>query len=305
MRMNLHHLRVFFTVAERGSFTRAALALHISQPAVSKAVRELEQQLDLPLVERGSAAKGGAVQGGGVHLTESGQALFEHARGIFALEGAAIEEVRARVGRKRGLLTVGASTTVAGYWLPPYIARFLERHDSAQLRLQVGNTQAISRALVNCEIDVALVEGPVQDPRIEAVRWRDDELSLVASGTAALARRRVPGVAELAAQTWILRESGSGTREVAERILAALGVVPRRTVELGSNESIAQAVAAGAGVALVPLRVVRELRMLGTVKTLRSPKPVPLVRPLFLLHLRERPQSPLTRAFCEVIEMAG
>lgn len=297
--MNLHHLRVFFTVVERDGFTRAAESLHISQPAVSKAVRELEQQLDLPLIEREPAAKIGAA---GVHLTESGQALFEHARGIFALEKAAVEEIRARVGRKRGLLTVGASTTVAGYWLPPYLAQFLQRHDGVRLCLRVGNTQAICRALVDCEIDVGLVEGAVQEPRIEAVHWCDDELSLIAPGAATLARRRSPRVEELAAQTWILRETGSGTRAVAEQVLATLGITPQRTVELGSNESIAQAVAAGAGLAVVPLRVVRELRKLGTVRTVPSPVPVSLLRPLFRLQLRERPQSPLARAFCETLQ---
>ena len=119
--MNLHLLRIFAAVAEHRSFSRAASALFISQPAVSKAVRQLEHQLDLALMERGAGRAGGAR---GVRLTESGQALFEHARGIFALERAATEEVRARVGLQRGRLALGASTTVAGYWLPPYAAQF-------------------------------------------------------------------------------------------------------------------------------------------------------------------------------------
>ena len=151
--MNLHLLRIFAAVAEHRSFSRAASALFISQPAVSKAVRQLEQQLDLPLLERGA---GGAR---GVRLTESGQALFEHARGIFALERAATEEVRARVGLKQGRLGVGASTTIAGYWLPSYAAQFARQVPGAQLQIRVGNTQAVTAALIGCEIDLALVEG--------------------------------------------------------------------------------------------------------------------------------------------------
>src|SRR5208282_5318397 len=100
--MNLHLLRVFLAVAERRSFSRAAEQLHISQPAVSKGVQTLEAELDLSLIERGLGS------GRGLRLTEGGAALAEHARGIFALEKAATEEVRARVGLKRGRLLVGA-----------------------------------------------------------------------------------------------------------------------------------------------------------------------------------------------------
>src|SRR5438309_11871436 len=118
MHINLHLLRIFCAVAEHKSFSRAADTLFVSQPAVSKAVRELERQLELPLLERGAAGAKG------VRLTANGAALFDHGRGIFALERAAAEDIRARVGLKRGRLAVGASTTIAGYWLPPYAAAY-------------------------------------------------------------------------------------------------------------------------------------------------------------------------------------
>jgi DNA-binding transcriptional LysR family regulator len=107
--LNLHLLRVFAAVVEHAGFSRAAEALFVSQSAVSKALRELEHQLELPLIDRSG--------GRGVRLTEGGQALYRHARGIFALERAALEEVRERVGLRRGGLRIGASTTVAAYWL--------------------------------------------------------------------------------------------------------------------------------------------------------------------------------------------
>src|SRR5215469_14608681 len=184
--MNLHLLRIFAAVAEHRSFSRAATALFISQPAVSKGVRQLEQQLDLALIERGPPG----ARGRGVRLTESGEALFEHARGIFALERAAAEEVRARIGLKRGRLVVGASTTVAGYWLPRYAAHFARRVPAAELQIRVGNTQIIGHALIDCEIDLALVEGQVNDERIAATHWRDDELQIIAHPDVRLARRR-------------------------------------------------------------------------------------------------------------------
>jgi DNA-binding transcriptional LysR family regulator len=295
--VNLHLLRIFSAVAEHRSFSRAAAALFISQPAVSKAVRQLEHQLDLPLIERGAV---GQPRSKGVRLTESGQALFEHARGIFALERAATEDVRARLDMKRGRLTVGASTTVAGYWLPPYAAEFARSFPSAELHIRVGNTRAISETLISCEIDVALVEGQVNDPRIVTSHWRDDALQIIARHDTA--RRRKHTREELNAQVWLLREPGSGTREVTDLMMHAEGIVPERTIEFGSNEGIARAVAAGLGVAMLPARVARELTRTGELRplTLNTPTSA-LTRPLFLLQLRERPASPLVHAFCQLL----
>jgi LysR family transcriptional regulator, transcriptional activator of the cysJI operon len=295
--MNLHLLRIFSAVAEHRSFSRAATALFISQPAVSKAVRQLEHQLDLPLIERGA---GGARGAKGVRLTESGQALFEHARGIFALERAASEEIRDRVGMKRGRLIVGASTTIAGYWLPPYVTEFARRFSSAELHIRVGNTRAVSAALIDCEVDVALVEGQVNDPRIATSHWRHDELQIVAHPDTS--PRRKPTREELSGQVWLLREPGSGTREVTDLMMGVERISPRSTIEFGSNEGIARAVAAGLGIAMLPARVVRELARIGELRPLTLPSAAPAVtRPLFLLQLKERPASPLVLAFCELL----
>jgi molybdate transport repressor ModE-like protein len=299
--MNLHLLRIFTAVAEHHSFSRAASALFISQPAVSKAVQQLEHQLDLSLIERGAGGPRGAR---GVRLTEAGQALFEHARGIFALERAATEEVRARVGMKRGRLSVGASTTIAGYWLPAYAAEFARQFPAIQLQIRVGNTQAVGQALIDCEIDLALVEGQVSDPRIVSSHWRDDELQIIAPPHGTLARRRRPTLQALNAQVWLLREPGSGTREVTDRMMRTQGIAPERTIELGSNEGIARAVAAGLGVAMLPSRVVRELLRVGELRTLTplGADVTTLTRPLLLLQLKERPASALVRAFCELLD---
>lgn len=298
--MNLHLLRIFAAVAEHRSFSRAASALFISQPAVSKAVQQLEHQLDLSLIERGAGGPRGAR---GVRLTDAGQALFEHARGIFALERAAAEEVRARVGLQRGRLGVGASTTIAGYWLPAYAAQFARQFSNIQLQIRVGNTQAVGRALIDCEIDLALVEGEVNDPRIVATHWRDDELQIIAPPHAPLARRRKPTVNELNALVWVVRELGSGTREVTDRLMRTQGIEPKRTIEFGSNEGIARAVAAGLGVAMLPVLTVRELVRMGELRTLATThaSAPAFTRPLQLLQLKERPPSALVRAFCELL----
>ena len=298
MNINLHLLRIFFTVAEQKSFSRAAELLFISQPAVSRAVRELEHQLGLPLIERGA---GGARSGKGMRLTESGQAMFEHARGIFALERAALEDVRARVGLARGRLAVGASTTIAGYWLPDYAAGLMRAHPAAELEVRVGNTQEICEQLIDCNIDVALVEGAVSDARIASIHWRDDELRIVARPDSAIAKKRKPGIEHLNAETWLLREAGSGTREFSERMMELHGIRPRRSIEFGSNEGIVRAAAAGLGIAMVPTQAAREMYVLKQIRAVNYPRPGALIRPLFLLTLRGRPLSPLAQAFCTLL----
>lgn len=299
MPVNLHLLRMFVTVVEHQSFSRAAQALFVSQSAVSKGVRELEHQLALPLIERGASA---ATQGSrGVRLTDGGQALYEHARGIFAMERLALEDVRDRVGLRKGWLRIGASTTVAGYWLPPFVARFMQQFPDVQIELVVGNTEDTSRAIVDGRIDVAFVEGSVDDPRIIATWWRSEPLQVVVASDAALGANRRPTLAALNRQTWLVRELGSGTRQVAESLFALRGIVPQRLVEIGSNEAIARAVAHGAGMAVLPAAVVADLIAVKRVRAVRVEGDSDFSRPLYRLELANRPRPPALLAFLELL----
>lgn len=293
--MNLHLLRSSLTVVETQSYSRAAEALFVSQSAVSKAVRELEHQLDLPLLERGGAD--GKSQRG-VVLTEHGRAVFEHARAIFALERAASEDVRDRVELRQGRLRIGASTTVAAYWLPQTIAAFARRHPALELELLVGNTDEISRALIDCRVDVGYVEGEVADARIAASLWRTEALRLIAAGEGVAARNKRMAAKALAERTWLLREPGSGTRQAAQAWFDAQGIVPARVIEIGSNEAIARAAAAGAGIALLPETVVADLLAMGRLRTIALVDGAnAATRPLYRLELVNRPQAPALRAF--------
>ena len=294
--MNLHLLRVFMAVVEHQGFSRAAEALHVSQPAVSKAVRELEHQLGLPLVERGAARSRGVV------LTDHGQSLHQHARAIFAMERAAIADVRDRVDLRKGSLRVGASTTVAGYWLPPHVAAFVQRFPGLDFELLVGNTVGIGHAIAEGRIDVAFVEGVVDDPGIVAAPWRDEPLQVVVAADAKLGAKRRASVAELARQPWLLREAGSGTRQVAQRLLRSRGIKPARLIELGSNEAIARAVAAGAGVALLPAIVVHDLVAMHRVRIVRMAGDADILRPLYRLELANRPRAPALQAFVDLVD---
>lgn len=300
MTMNLHLLRLFVAVAEAGSFSRAAEKLHLSQPAVSKGLRELEHQLDLVLIERSSGATRGAGGARGLRLSEAGTALLAHARGIFALERAALDDVRARVGVQRGTLTVGASTTVASYWLPPYIAAFCQAYPAVLPRVMVGNTQWVCEQLLDCNVDLALVEGQVEDEQIEVSNWKSDPLAIVAAMDSALPRRSV-SAAMLARQNWILREPGSGTRQATEALCAANGIDARPWMEMASNEAIARTVAAGVGISLLPRVVVADMLALGSLRELRL-SGAALSRPLYRLGLKARPLVPAARKMVELLE---
>jgi DNA-binding transcriptional LysR family regulator len=290
--MNLHLLRLFVAVAEAGSFSRAAESLWISQPAVSKGIRELEHQLDLTLIERGT--------GKGFRLTEAGASLLTHARGIFAMERAALDDVRARVGVQRGSLTIGASTTVASYWLPPYVAGFCAAYPSVVPRVTVGNTQWVCEQLLECRIDLALVEGRVDEERIEVSEWKADPLAIVVAANSALPRRAVTAQL-LGEQNWILREPGSGTRQATEALCEAHGIAALPWMEMASNEAIARTVASGVGLSMLPRVVVADMLALGTLRELKLPGAV-LSRPLFRLALKSRPLAPAALKMVELLE---
>src|SRR5688500_18918859 len=223
MAINLNALRVFTAVVERGGFSRAADALRISQPAVSKAVRELERQVGIALLDRRHRVP---------RPTDAGAMLAERGREMFATERLAEEELRAARGLSRGTLRIAASTTIATYLLPPLLATYHRKWPGLSLVVASANTRRVARLLTHRRVDVALVEGPVTDPRIDVVPWREDELIIVAPASHPLTRRRSVSPDALEAESFIIREPGSGTRAVAHAALRAAGVRARTALVL-------------------------------------------------------------------------
>lgn len=286
--MNLHMLRVFVSVVDTGSFSRAAQLLDISQPAVSKAVRGLESQLDTVLLER---------HGRTFRPTEAGDILHGYGRSIFAVEREAHEAINAFYGLERGRLTVGASTTIATYWLPPHVMSFKKRHPGIDLRLISANTSQIVDMLIDCQLDVALVEGPVEDPHVESRPWRREEMVVIAGPGDGDEKMATEPIGE---QLWIVREYGSGSREATDELLSQLGKERPRTVEVGANEAVVQAVAAGGGLGFVPRVCASDQIALGRVRTVTLRKE-PIERQLYRLHLPHRMSSQAALAFEAII----
>jgi DNA-binding transcriptional LysR family regulator len=288
MALNLHLLRLFAAVAERGSFSRAAGALRVSQPAVSKGVREFEAQVGTALLER---------SGGGVYPTEAGRRLLVQAHALFAAERAAEEELDGFRGLQCGSLAIGASTTIATYLLPPLLGEFSRRWPTIELHLTSANTRAIAESLVARALDIALVEGPTTEFNLRAESWRRDELVLIAAPDHRFARLSSLAVlAALEQEIFLIREPGSGTREVVAVALAKHKIRPRRTVEIGSTEAIKQMVASGFGVAIVSAAAAVDQIALGRLAVIRPPR-FAVHRVLTQLTLRGRPMSAAATAF--------
>lgn len=249
MAINLHLLRLFFETIRSGGFSRAGETLNVSQPAVSRGVRELELRLGHRLLDRGPD---------GVRPTEAGRLLLDHATRLFAAERAAEEDLAALGGLSAGVLRVGASTTIATWYLPDPLARFHAAHPGVAIRIRSANTATILDLLLARELDAALVEGPVDHPAVTVLPWRTDRLVWIAGAGHPLAEPgRTIATAALADAPMIVREPGSGTRDVARAALDEHRLAPREVLEVSGTEAIKRMVAAGIGIALVSEVAVR------------------------------------------------
>jgi DNA-binding transcriptional LysR family regulator len=294
MALNLHMLRLFVAVARHGSFSRAAESLHVSQPAVSKGVRDFEAQIGSRLLDRGGQ--------GGVMLTEAGGLLMRHAAALFAAERAAEEELAGLRGLARGSLSVGASTSVATYHLPALLGAFQKCHPGLNLHLTSGNTRRIAELLSARELDIALVEGPVDDAGIEVLPWREEEMVLIAAPDHRLARATAPIAAEAVAdEIFLIREPGAGSRDVVLAALDAHHIVPRSIQEIGSTDAITQTVAAGFGIAIVSAAAAADQTALGRLVILK-PRNFAARRMLTRLSLPGRQPSAPAAAFNAMLD---
>ena len=294
MSLNLHLLRLFAAVAQSGSFSRAAEELRISQPAISKGVRDFELQVGCRLLDRGPK---------GVRTTREGESLLRHARVLFSAERAAEEELRALRGLDQGTLRVGASTTIATYILPRYLGSFHRTYPSIALNIVSANTRTIAGLLIEHAIDVALVEGPVEDAALTSERWLTDEMVLIASPEHAFAQNAQPIEPErLADEIFLEREPGSGSREVVCEALRARGISPACRLEIGGTEAIKQMVAGGLGVAMVSIAAIRDQVALGTLSVV-AVQDMYIERILWRLCVPGRLKSPAAGAFEKLVAL--
>jgi len=273
-------LQVFHTVARLLSFTKAAETLHMTQPAVTFQIRQLEEHFNTRLFDRTHNR---------ISLTAAGQRVYEYADKILALYGEMDSRVRELTGDVSGILIIGASTTIAEYVLPGLLGEFQVQYPDVNVRLSVSNSLGVVHMVESNAVDVGIVESPVTNKNLVVdVCWHD-ELMFICPPNHPFARKTVITPQEVVELPFLCREEGSGTREVINEYLED-NKVPAHDLnlcmEFGSPEAIKSAVEAGLGVSIVSRATVGKELKLGTLVALPL-KPV-LKRPFSFVHQRQK-----------------
>jgi DNA-binding transcriptional LysR family regulator len=287
MNVTFRQLRVFTEVADLGSMARAAETLHLTPPAVSMQIKELESQVGLPLFDR---------HGRTVSLSTAGEYFLVHARRLLAALKEA-DDAMARLKRvERGLLTIGMVST-AKYFVPHLLARFHEDHPGIDVRLRVlGNREQLVAQMHTGEVDLTIMGRPPREIATRAEAFAPHPLVFVAPpGHTLLASPQAP-VAALAPYNLIVREHGSGTRSAMEAFFAEHRFAPHIAMEMSSNETIKQAVIAGLGLSFLSLHTVGLELKTGLLKVLDIAG-APVMRTWNVVHLGSKVLSPAAEAF--------
>ena len=284
-RTTFRQLQIFCAVTRHKSFVRASEELHLSQPAVSMQIRQLEETLGLPLIDR---------FGKRVQLTEAGLRFHDHASRVIGELQTAEQTINQLKGLHGGRITVGMVST-AKYFVPKLLARFTAQHPSLDLRIVTGNRSALHGFLHRNEIDLAVMGRPPRELEMIAEAFAPHPYVFIAPCDHPCVGAKAIDIFELRRDTVLLREPESGTRILTDEYFAKTLFQPKRLIEMDSNETIKQAVIAGMGVSLISLHTLglelhhRALAVLDVSGT-------PIQRTWHVAHLAEKRHSPAAAA---------
>lgn len=287
LRLTLRQLSVFVAVARHGSTIAAANGLAMSQSAVSAALADLERALQRPLFDRIARR---------LSINETGRQFFPRALSLLD-QAHELERFAAQGGVE---LRIAASNTIGSYLLPTLLTGFRHAQTApCTLDLRIGNTQDVLQALLRLDVDIGLIEGTCHEPELRAVHWGDDEMVVVAGAGHPLAQR-AGDMEALRDADWVVRERGSGTREIIEQRLAPLLGQLRFALELGNAEAVKRAVMSGFGVSCLSLHVVADELARGELVALRAGLPR-WVRPFQLVVHQDKYPTQGLLAFTEYL----
>jgi LysR family transcriptional regulator, low CO2-responsive transcriptional regulator len=284
--MTLRQMKVFAAVARHLSFTRAARELHLTQPAVSQQVKLLEAEVGLPLFEQ---------IGRKVHLAPAGAELLRYTEQAMELLRQASESLSAMRGLKRGVLKLGAVST-AKYFAPSLLSTFTPAYPEVTIKFAVGNREEIIQQLAGNEIDLVIMGRPPRELETVAEPFAKHPLVLIASPTHPLAGKRRIRLSQLATQSFLIREEGSGTRASMERVFRERGMSIRVSMEVSSNETIKQAVMADMGISFISSHTVG-LELAAGKLVILDVVGLPIIRDWYVIHLRDKKLAPIPAAF--------
>lgn len=294
LHVTFRQLKVFEAVARHLSFSRAAEELHLTQPAVSMQIKQLEETVGLPLFEQ---------MGKKVYLTDAGKEVFQYSRAI-AQQLTDLESVLADMkGLGHGRLNISVVST-ANYFAAQLLAQFCRRHSQVRLSLNVTNRETLLSQLANNEMDLGVMGQPPEGLDIMAEPFMENPLVVIAAPSHPLVgERRIPP-ARLAGEPFIMREPGSGTRSAMERFFQQQGIAPATGMEMSTNEAIKQAVMAGIGLGVVSVHTIAlelETKRLAVLDV----DSFPIVRHWYVVHRKGKRLSPAAQAFRAYVLQEG
>lgn len=259
--MDDHKLKVFCIVAETKSFSRASEIIRLTQPAVSLQIQALEEMYGTKLFNRSGCV---------ITLTKAGEMLYKYAKEINSLYASAEKEIGGVTGLVKGIISVGASSTIGNYVLPSVVSDFKRRYPKVGVHIHIGNTKGVVDFLNAGSVDIGLVEGDVNKQKLLIEKLIPDEMVLVMSPYHHLAKKSNLSVMELSKEPLIFREEGSGSRQAIEKFLSKHGISYQNlkiSLIMGSTESIKSAVEEGLGTSILSKWAVKKESKYGTLKT--------------------------------------
>ncbi len=286
-------LQVFHAVARHGSFTRAAEALFMTQPAVTFQIKQLEEQYNTRLFDRGH---------GRVTLTPAGDVVMAYAERILGLSDELESRVAELTDELSGVLHLGTSTTIAGYWLPCLLEGFKRRYPLVVPRVSVGNSHLIEGRIMDRTLDVGLIEIVTDQPTLDRFRAGQDELHLIVAPGHPLAGEKSVNAEQLAYYPLLHREPGNGIRDLVDQFFADAGIPYddlNVTAELGSLSSVKHLAAKGLGIAIASRAAISTEVEAG--KLVCVPLDPPLFTPLEVILLKDKFRSRLVSTFADFV----
>lgn len=284
-------LQVFVTVAEMENFSRAAEKLHMTQPAVSQYIQSFERTLGIKLLERSNKF---------VRLNKAGEMVYHHAQEILGLYTKMHYLIDDLTNKTSGPLSIGASYTFGEYVLPHVIAKMNGKYPLITPTIMIGNTEEIANLVLGHQLDVGIIEGEFKDKNLAIEPFAEDSMYLVASPKHRLAQKDGEiNISELEEETWIVRENGSGTREVTEKMFRLCKINPKKILEFGSTQLIKESVEAGLGISLLSYWAIRKKCSMGSLNIIKA-KQLPIIRK-FSVVLRSPFQTKALSVFLELL----
>lgn len=255
-----HKLKVFCTVAETKSFSKTSEIIHLTQPAVSLQIQALEEIYETKLFDRTSNL---------ITLTEAGEVLYKYAKDILSLYAEASKEIGKITGLLKGSIKIGASTTIGNYLLPNIISDFKKNRVKVNINVLIGNTRRIVDLLNSGIVDIGLVEGETSKQKLRIEPFVEDELIFIVPPIHPWTKKKIVSILDVTKEPFILREEGSGTRQMIEKYLESHGISIENmkiALILGSTESIKEAVEQGIGISIVSKWAARKEIKYGSLK---------------------------------------